>query len=186
VFTVLASAALLAIAPASALAHHGRHSRIHHRVHHARAHMRHFGTRDTAGAPSSPSGDTAGTVASFSGGVLTIKLNDGSMVSGKVTDATEMECTSSSTTSGDETQGSDDQSQESGDQSQGSGDQSQGSDDDQSSDQSSGDQTDGGDHGDQSSTCSSTAPATGTVVRSAELKISSAGAVWDKLELVTQ
>jgi hypothetical protein len=186
VFTVLASAALLAIAPASALAHHGRHSRIHHRVHHTRAHLRHFGTRDTAGAPSSPSGDTAGTVASFSGGVLTIKLNDGSMVSGKVTDATEMECTSSSTTSGDQSEGSGDQSEGSGDQSQGSGDQSQGSDDDQSSDQNSGDQTDGGDHGDQSSTCSSTAPATGTVVRSAELKISSAGAVWDKLELVTQ
>lgn len=54
-----------------------------------------------SGTPTS--GDaTAGTIDSFQNGVLTIKLNDGSKVSGKVTSATEIECQSSRAASGDD------------------------------------------------------------------------------------
>src|SRR5437588_2437324 len=89
--TISLSAAvmLLVFAPTSALARHHHHRR-HSRTHHAR--IERFG-RDVTGAPgASSSTDNAGTVQSFSGGVLTIVLNDGSTVSGKVTNDTELEC----------------------------------------------------------------------------------------------
>jgi hypothetical protein len=80
-------ATLLAVAllPAAASAH-GQH----HRHHHARAHARiqSFGT----GNPVAPASASAGTVTSFTAGVLTIKLSDGTSVTGKVTTATELKC----------------------------------------------------------------------------------------------
>ena len=102
-FTALVSAALLAVVPASALAR-GHSSRSHHRVHHVRSHhvrthLKRFGSDvPSPGSTTGPSSsDTAGTVASFTGGVLTIRLNDGSEIHGLVTDATELECTAGMT-----------------------------------------------------------------------------------------
>src|SRR5437660_1227867 len=89
--TIILSAALmlLAFAP-SALAR-----RHHHRRHHHHARIERFG-RDITSAPmSSNSADNAGTVQSFSNGVLTIMLSDGSSVSGAVTNDTELECMAS-------------------------------------------------------------------------------------------
>src|SRR5947209_4132617 len=90
--TAFASALVLAIAPASALASH-HHKRHHHRTHHARVVHKRFGDVNNPTTPTTtPTSDTAGTIDSFTNGVLTIKLNDGSTVSGKVTSDTEIEC----------------------------------------------------------------------------------------------
>jgi hypothetical protein len=86
-----AVATLSLAAPSAALAHHGeRHH--HHRGRHHHVHVLAFHAQAPASAPSSTSADSAGTIASFNEGVLTIKLNDGSTVSGKVDDGTEIEC----------------------------------------------------------------------------------------------
>lgn len=85
----------LAIAVPSVASAHGRHHHRHHHHHKAKhARVKHFGgkaTVDPAG-PAAP-GD-AGTVASFdqATGVLTIALGDGSTVSGKVTEDTNIGC----------------------------------------------------------------------------------------------
>jgi hypothetical protein len=75
----------LALLPATASAQRG-----HHRHHHSRAHARlqSFGTAN----PVAPASDNAGAVTSFTAGVLTIKLSDGTTVTGKVTAATELKC----------------------------------------------------------------------------------------------
>src|SRR5690242_1057691 len=88
VYTIAACALMAGAVPASALAHH--HSRHHSRTHHAK--LRHFGHETTA-PTSANAADNAGTVQSFTGGVLTIALNDGSTVKGMVTNDTELECT---------------------------------------------------------------------------------------------
>jgi hypothetical protein len=86
---LIASAGLTLLAvgllPAVASAHrHGRHH--HHRATHAR--LESFGTNN----PTAPASDNAGSITSFVGGVLTIKLNDGTSVAGQVTSATKLEC----------------------------------------------------------------------------------------------
>jgi hypothetical protein len=185
-FTALVSAALLIVLPASALArgHSSRsHHRVHHvRVHHVRTHLRRFGTDvRSPGSTTGSSSDTAGTVASFTGGVLTIRLNDGSEIHGLVTDATELECTAGMTTMMRSDGGGSDDS--GGDQ---SGDQGEHNGGDQGGDPGD-DQGAGDDRGDNDDTaaqsCSSSALTPGAVVQGAELKVSSAGATWDKVEL---
>ena len=96
-FTLLAVGALLAAIPAASLAHGGDHhrgdrhrEREHQRDHrHARHHDRiqheRFGGQDGIG-------HDAGTVATFANGRLTIRLNDGSSVTGAVERRTEIEC----------------------------------------------------------------------------------------------
>jgi hypothetical protein len=193
VFTFAATGLLFVFGPAAALAHH--QSRGHHgtRAHHA--HIRRFG--DVTSAPTTTSStDNVGTVASFTGGVLTITLNDGSTVSGAVTNDTAIECMSSGQSQSTHDSG-DQGSGDNGDQSSGSGDQTSGSDDqadqtsgsDEQGDQSSstedqGDQSSSGeDQGDASSSCSSADLTAGKTVHAAELKITSAGKTWDKVEL---
>jgi hypothetical protein len=100
--TTAMSAMLAIAAPGVASAHNAkRHHRAHH--HHARrATVRTFGSPlpparpgSTTGTPVTPapdSGATAGTVTSFTGGVLTITLSDGTTVSGQVTERTELHC----------------------------------------------------------------------------------------------
>lgn len=78
----MAAAAL----PAAASAH-GQHHRRHARAH---AHIQSFGPT----SPVAPAGESAGTVTSFTAGVLTIKLGDGTSVTGKVTPTTELKCES--------------------------------------------------------------------------------------------
>jgi hypothetical protein len=179
-FTVFATMLIAGAVPAAALAHHHHH---HHFKHHAR--FRRFGDQGTA-PTSTSSSDNAGTVQSFTNGVLTITLNDGSTVSGKVTDATELECTSTQqaqTThdSGDPGSGGSDQSS-GGDQTSGGSDQSSGG-----SDQSSGgsDQGDDDQGEDQSSSCTTSSLTQGAVVHEASLRVDSNGATWEKVELVS-
>lgn len=152
VFTTAASIVVIALAPAGAMArsHHKRH---HSRTHHARVRIRHerFGNltmpttpTTTPTTPTPPPADSVATVTSFTGGVLTITLNNGSTVSGMVTNATEIECEASQAMGSDvarrssdggpggDNQGSgggDNQGSSGGDN-QGSGDENQGQDND--------------------------------------------------------
>jgi hypothetical protein len=157
-YVVLSSTALLAGVPATALAHHHRH---HHRIRHEQ-----FGSE--RGQPLAPAEDqTAGTVMSFAGGVLTIRLNDGSTVSGSVTGATELKC---------EAPGQENlPNQDSGTSGDNEGDHSN----------TSGDQGDDNGENEAEQMCTTPALTQGTVVQDADLQISSAGAIWREVELVT-
>jgi hypothetical protein len=191
IFLTAVASSLLALAvPGAAAAHHhkGRHSRStsSHRRHHRHARIVRFGTLAATTTPSSPAAPSAtppspaGTVASFTGGVLTITLPDKSTVSGKVTEQTELECQSAppiaSASSHDGGDGGDRQgsSGQPGSQQEGQG----GGGDDQGEDQ-------GDDEGEEGAlqSCTTAALVPGAVVREAELSISSAGAVWHKVEL---
>ena len=173
VSTLAATASILAVAPATALAHH-HHHHFGARTHHTRF-MR-FG--DVSNRPSTASSTgNAGTIASFTGGVLTIQLTDGSTVSGTVANDTKIECAAAAQSGEDRGDGDRDQ-----------GDQSTSGDDDQASggsDQSTGDDDQGSGDDDQSSggSCSSSDLKPGTAIRAAELRISGAGKVWEKVEL---
>lgn len=178
VLSVVACCAVIAIIPASALAH-GRH---HSRHHHARVHHRTFGhdwsqsgSSGTSGTSTS-SDQNAGTVTSFTGGVLTITLNNGQTVSGNVTPDTEIECRAADTSSSmgshdDGDPGSSGGNDQSGNDQNGNdqGDDDQGQGDDENAGQS----------------CDSSSLTPGTVVHEASLRLSGAGASWDKVELVT-
>ncbi|HMH48141.1 MAG TPA: hypothetical protein VK538_10560 [Solirubrobacteraceae bacterium] len=191
-FTAVASSALALAVPGVASAQHGKRHHSHrassHKRHHRHAHIVRFGTLATASTPSSSASSPAtpsspaGTVASFTGGVLTITLADKSTVSGKVTEQTELECQSPApTASASSHDGGDDgdrhdsststSSQQAGSQ---SGDDEQG--DDQGEDQ-------GDDEQGAQQSCTTAALETRAVVQEAELSISSAGAVWHKIEL---
>ena len=169
-----ASIAVFAFVPASALAqHHGRH---HKRHHHHHAHIRRFGDVSSPGSPTTtptPS-QSAGTVASFSNGVLTITLNDGSTVSGAVTNDTEIECMAPDTSG--TMQRSDD-----GPGDNGGGDQGGSGDGDHGDNGGPGDD----DNGNQNNCSSADLTQGAMVAEGAELKITSSGNVWDKVELIT-
>lgn len=158
--SVVACCALVAIVPASALAH-GKH----HKRHHARVHHRNFGHDwGTAGnsGTSANSDQNAGTVQSFTGGVLTIALNNGQTVSGDVTGDTEFECEAA------DMSGSLRSHDHGGDNGN-----------DQGDDNGQGDDANG------NAMCSSADLTAGAVVHAARLGITNAGATWDKVELVT-
>lgn len=200
---MLAALSVIALAlasPGAALAHHGHrgHHRKHDaRAHHARVHFEHFGapapassdTGTSAGPeetkPASPT-EAVGTVASFENEVLTITLNDGSTVKGKVTSATRIECMTTATApSSDE---------ESRDHDRGSGDDRSGDSDQSSSEQESQSKEDGSDGGEGSDDnaeptaaepeCGPTALTPGAGVREAELKIGPGGTEFESIELV--
>jgi hypothetical protein len=161
--SVVACCAVIAIVPASALAHGDHHKRHHHRGHHAQVHHRQFGS-DQLGVNNQD--QNAGTVQSFTGGVLTIALNNGQTISGQVTGDTEIECEAvendmSSLRSHDR-HGGDDNGDDNGDNDQGRG-----------------------DDDNDNAMCNSSDLTPNTVVHEARLRISSAGATWDKVELVT-
>ncbi len=166
----LASAFLVLAVPAAASAHHrGRHdargARAHHRRHHHRTVVFAPAAKpsDTPGTPPAPaSEEPVATVASFEGGVLKITLPDGSTASGKVTEETWISC------------GCDHSFQHEGWQ----GDQ--------------GDESNGGpgfQHHDDaqmpdSESCGVSALVPGAKIKDAELSVSGAGAVWEKVELL--
>jgi hypothetical protein len=180
--TLTAGLMLLALAPASALARH-HHRRHHSRARHAR--VERFG-RDATNAPtSSSSTDNAGTVQSFSGGVLTILLADGSTASGAVTNDTELECMASEgsqTIHADGDGGSGEESGSDENQAQGSDDQSSGEDQGDAAAQNQ-DQGEDQNENEAQNNCSSADLTHGTVVREAELRISGSGNTWKKVEL---
>jgi hypothetical protein len=185
IMTAVASVSLAA--PGVALAHTGEHRRAgerhhhhhHHRGHHRQAHVLAFHAQAPASStsptgstgPTTPaSEDKAGTIASFTGGVLTITLNDGSTVSGKVTERTEIECPAPPSASAADLSGRD--GGESGSSDDGPG-------------ESSGDDDNGNDdNGNEvAEHCTSAALVPGASVKEALLSVGGEGATWLKLEL---
>jgi hypothetical protein len=170
--TAAIGAALALASPGAALGHGpSRHHKRHH--HRTITHIRQIRPADPTAPTTTAPSDNAAKVASFTNGVLTLTLNDGSTVAAKVTAATEISCDSPGTN--DET-GHGDASDHRGDgdpgDSGGNGD---------------------GEHGDnggvdnddsQATSCDSTSLVTGAIVREAEIRISSAGATFSKIELV--
>jgi hypothetical protein len=168
VLTVVATCAVVAFIPASALAHGHRHH------HHARIHHRTFGhdwSQSGATTSNNPSSEQpAGTVASFTNGVLTITLSsNGQPFSGQVTPDTEIECQAAEPATM--------QSHESGDDNGGGG--------DNNNDQGDDDQGQGDDENNNPQNCDTSALTPGTVVQEARVTVSGAGVTFDKIELVT-
>jgi hypothetical protein len=186
----VSSSALALSAPAVASAHHdGKHHHKHHGAHARvldfRASRASTSSPGSPATPATPSTESAGTVTSFKEGVLTITLTNGTAVSGKVTDQTEIHCTPATPASGGED--NDDQA-DSGEGDHGSSTEDQPDEGPQHDAQaaSNGDDGEDGqeapDQGQQSCTTAALVPA--VMVREAELKLSSAGAVWDRVDLI--
>jgi hypothetical protein len=174
----VASATVLAVAPATALArqHHGRH---HHPRH---AKVEKFGSDNgqTSASQSAPSEDTAGTVSSFTGGVLTVKLNDGSMVSGSVTDATEIECRASENATSHDHGGDTGEAAENESENEVAENENEPAAENQADNDN---DDDTADNDENAQSCGTANLTPGTVVREAELRVSSAGSVWKNVEL---
>lgn len=182
--TIMTAVATVSLAaPSVALAHHGgrHHGHHHHRHHHRHAHVLAFHAQAPAGSTtgtSSPAASgAAGTIASFTNGVLTITLADGSTVSGKVDERTLIKCPFSTPAHAADFGG------------RGHGDEDdQNEDDDRFEDNG---RHDGpGDcpgHGESShdaaAHCSSAALVPGASVREAFLAVSGQGAVWVRVDL---
>lgn len=189
--TAMGITALALAMPGAALAHngHGRHHH-HHRArahaHHAKFRLVHIGPATSTPAPApatTPTPENAGTVTSYTNGLLTLTLKDGSTVSGKVTNETRIGCVKTMPTT----------------PAPGAGDQGQGEDNGQGDDhQNRGDMSRHGDHGsgdwrhgdDDAPTtepgppCDSSALVTGAVVRAAELRIGPGGTEFECVLLV--
>jgi hypothetical protein len=196
----LAGAAVLAVMPATVLAQGKHHASHPAKRHHVRTHIRHFraansgstgttGTTGTTTTPGTPGSDSAGKVTSFDGTTLVITPTVGPPVSGVVTNNTQLSCESSQPTTVQSDMSSDGGGSQGGSGDQGgsqggSGDQgdSQGGSGDQSGSQA--DQGDTGDQGGQTS-CTTANLTQGTTVHEADLSVSSAGSVWDKVALIT-
>jgi hypothetical protein len=136
--------------------------------------------------------ENAGTVESFANGVLAIKLVDGTTLSGKVTEQTEIECETAGRFESDERDdgehGDDD---DRGDRDDDEDEDDRGRDDDDEEDGGDGGREDddrargsGAGDGDDETACGPEALAAGTVVHEAELNASSDGAVFTEVELV--
>ncbi len=200
IYPLLAGIALLGVVVTPALARqhdHRAHERRHHerRHHHARIRHRTFGSAAGTSGTTSTSNDSAGTVSSFTNGVLTITLHDGSMVSGAVNRDTKIECRGNAV-QGDQDPGDNDGGENAGerahdehsgggessgrDDNPGAGDEAQGENDDPGDN----DNNDNGNGNDEMQNCGSSTLTHGTVVREAELALGSGGARWDKVELL--
>jgi hypothetical protein len=210
---VVASSLVPAALPALAEAHHARHHHgfshaSSHRRHGKRAHLLRFGSGASTVVASTPPTtpvmppESAGMVETFTGGVLTIKLKDGSFVSGKVTEATRLVCRPATSSSGgsegddqgdegnrqgeDENQGDgeDRNGPAGGDQGNGSGNQDHARAADFQGNDQAGSGQDDNDEDDQES-CTTAALVHEAVVLEAELNLSSAGAVWERIVLLS-
>jgi hypothetical protein len=188
----VSSSALALAAPAIASAHHhGKHyAGKHHagRHHAARARVLDFRASALAvsspgspATPATPGTESVGTVTSFKEGVLIITLTDGTPVSGKVTERTEIHCRPATPATG----GDDDEA--------GSGEGDHGSSTDAEPNAgshgdahaaSSGDDGEDGQDGPEGGQQACTLVPGVTMVREAELSLSSAGAVWDRVDLI--
>ena len=194
--TLLTAVGILALAlavPGTALAHRGHGRRHHHhhtaKAHHAKFRFRHIGaTGAGASGPTGPTGpsgppapENAGTVTSYSTttNLLELKLNDESVVKGKVTDRTRIECVKATPAGepGDRRHGDD--NGEGDDQSR--GDMSQ---DGWGEHKDDGDDDDNGEVGTAERPCDSSLLVPGAVVRAAELLIGPGGAAFEDIVLV--
>jgi hypothetical protein len=117
--------------------------------------------------------EQSGTIDSFDGTTLTVKLVNGDTLKGVVNDGTEIECENPAPTTATTR---DDGGDESGDDNSGPGSTTSG----QSSDDP-GDVND--DQGENEGNCGKEALTAGTIVKEAELHLTSAGAVFDEIEL---
>jgi hypothetical protein len=161
------TAAMLALgAPAVASAHHRAHAAHHHRRHHRTLVFKANSPSNTATPPSTetPSGEVAGTIASYEEGVLKITLTDGTTISGRVTPYTQIGCGCPGHDDGQGWQGG-----HWGQPGQPPGGQG---DDEQSGESSS------------SSGCGVSSLVAGAKVKEAELSLSSFGAYWSQVDLV--
>jgi hypothetical protein len=177
--TAAASSALALGAPAVAAAHHHTHHHARHHARHARVLTFSAPATPATGTPAlTPTSDEAGTVTTFANGVLTITLPDGTVVSGKVTEQTELECQSATTETSEHDQGGgDDQNGRESGEHGGPVNMAR------ESDSNSGDGQ-GDDNGQNQESCTSAALVAGAKVGEAELSVSSAGAVWEKVDLI--
>jgi hypothetical protein len=181
--TATAASALALGAPAAASAHHKRHHK-HHSTHARtllfKSHTVPASPTKTT-APTAPSSEPAGTVTKFEEGVLTITLGDGSVFKGKVTEQTRLECLSSTTGQADtgDDQSGDDQSGDDSGEHGGPSVMGQLNRDFQGEDQDANDD----DNGQQA--CTTAALTSGAKVGEAELVFTSAGAVWEKVDLIS-
>ena len=178
--------ALSAPALAQARGHHTKHhQRRHHHTHVLFLRPASKSSTGTQGA-GTQSQQAAGSVATFEGGVLTVTLNDGTKVTGKVTEQTEIKCEPGSELAhaadhGDEG-GEDSLGSSNGNENQGRDDQGDGDQNDQN-DQGDDDQNDQEEHGEPPQ-CGTSSLVAGALVREAELRVSSSGAVFEQIELV--
>lgn len=221
---LIATVATTALAlPGAALAHAGEHQRgdepqreHHGELHHARHHRHHQahllafhaqaqpGTGAVAGEGTSPSpapvtAERAGTIASFTNGTLTIALNDGSTVSGKVTPRTEIECHAAMASAADngdrgrdegDDRGNDNGNNDANDNDANDNGSGPGPSGEQQGNVSGRDGRDDGDNDagdddaeDRAEHCTQAALIPGASVREAVLSVQSPGASWVKLEL---
>ncbi len=170
---IVLGSAMVAAVPALAMAR-TEHHRGHHGDRHGDARVRHehFGIRhDEASAPGTA--PDAGTIASFTNGVLTIKLTDGSLVSGHVTSATEIRCAAAEPAEMEHSEHAD-------------GDHGGGNDNGNRGGNDNGDHNDRGEPGDGAQgehMCSTASLAPTASVSDAELTVSGAGAVWNEVDL---
>jgi hypothetical protein len=176
--TAALASTLLALAlPAVASAHH--HSRHHHR----RAHtvvFRPTAKRSDTTTPTTPTTEApAATVESFEGGVLKLKLADGSTASGKVTDHTWISCGGSDQFDGG-WQGSGAQGQQ-GDDGNDPG--AQGQQGDDGNDGPGSDMQDDEQVTTHTEECGVASLVGGAKVKEAELNFSATGAIWEKVIL---
>ena len=188
-----ATSSILALAAPSLALAQGNHHHHHHGARHASTHKRHgrgahlltFGGKLNTAPTTGPPSSGAATVVSFTEGVLTIELtSDKSLIKGKVTDQTELECQLAPGTS----QNSDDEGQQSGDdQDQSGGDEGGPSGQTQDSGpvaHSSDVGDDQGEEQDQEETCTTADLQPKAVVLRAELRIGDNGsAEWESIEL---
>ena len=122
----------------------------------------------------SRSSGTAGTVKSYSDGVLTIALKDGTEVSGKVTRSTDIECDDDRRSARSSSRGDDDKSGDDNGRHRG---------DDRNKGKRGDDRSDGKRRGRHDDDCGDEALVEGASVHKAKLKISSRGLAWDDVEL---
>jgi hypothetical protein len=163
--------ALSAPALAQARSHHAKHhQRRHHHTHVLFLHPAPKSSTGTQGA-GTESPQAAGSVTTFEGGVLTVTLTDGTKVTGKVTEQTEIKCEPETAHAADLGGGDEDSHGSfSGNENQGRDDQGD-------------DQNDQGEHGERPQ-CDTSSLVGGALVREAELRVGSSGAVFEEIELV--
>jgi hypothetical protein len=123
--------------------------------------------------------EQSGTILSFDGTTLIVKLVNGDELKGAVNDRTEIECETAAPAATTRHDGGDD---ESGDDNSGPGSTTSGS-----GDQGDDHGDDDGEHGDddqgEHSSCSTAALVPDTIVREAELRLTSTGAIFHEIEL---
>ena len=133
------------------------------------------GSSDRSSSRQKDDSSTAGTVKSYTDGVLTIALSDGTEVSGKVTRKTDIECDDDSRSARSSSRGDDDDKR--GD------DNGRHRGDDHNKGERGDDRSDGKRRGRHDDDCGDEALREGAAVHKAKLKISSRGLSWDDVEL---